>query len=113
MFLIGTYNPTPGTTGTATVAYLAPFQVNSSTGAITIADTTGLEVDQDWEVVVRVTDDNTDTDDGTFTVELVDTLSEMGCSFSIETGSGISIDTFIFMGFDKCRDYHPEPRSCR
>jgi hypothetical protein len=66
----GTYTAFSGS-GTATVALYAPFQINSSTGVITIDDdATGLEVGQEWEVVVRVTDAVSATDDATVTVTL-------------------------------------------
>jgi hypothetical protein len=67
---VGDYTPY-GTTGTATVAAYAPFQINASTGEITIADASGLAVGQTWTLTVRATDSLTDTDTGTVTVELV------------------------------------------
>jgi hypothetical protein len=48
----------------------APFQIDASTGEITIADTTGLAAGQEWEVVVRATDAASATDDATVTVTL-------------------------------------------
>lgn len=50
--------------------YYAPFAIDSSTGVLTIADGSGLEAGQEWEIVVRVTDDASATDDATITVTL-------------------------------------------
>ncbi len=49
---------------------MAVFAINPSTGAITITDNTGLSAGQIYDIVVRVTDANNQTDDGTITVEL-------------------------------------------
>jgi hypothetical protein len=67
----GDYGDFNATTGTATVAHLTPFKIGSSTGTIAIDDPTGLEVGQEWEVVVRATDAASETDDGTMTVTTV------------------------------------------
>jgi len=49
----------------------APFQINSSTGEITIANATGLAVGQEWEVVVQATDAASATDDATITINTI------------------------------------------
>jgi hypothetical protein len=61
--------PLPG--GSVVEVIAAPFQINSSTGEITIADTTGLAAGQEWEVVVQATDAASATDDATITINTI------------------------------------------
>jgi hypothetical protein len=68
---VGEYTAWSNTTGTATVALAVPYKINASTGAIAVNDPDVLAVGDTWEVVVRVTDALSATDDGTFTVELI------------------------------------------
>jgi hypothetical protein len=67
----GTYLPLADAEGTATVANYEPFQINASTGEITIVDASGLAAGQTWTITVQVTDALLDTDDCTVTVTLV------------------------------------------
>ena len=67
----GEYQSNIGTTGTATVANATPFQINSATGAITIADADPLIVGHVWTVNVEVTDDASATADDDWVVTLV------------------------------------------
>lgn len=71
--------------GEAPVPYL-PFAIDSATGAVTVDDPSGLSVSQVWDLVVRVTDDASQTDDADVSVTLTAAPAE-GYAVLTATGS--------------------------
>ena len=71
-----------------------PFAVNSETGELTVAHPMFLETGQTWEVVVRVTDSDENTDEGIFTILLtspreIDAISQLGSFSQVAILSGL------------------------